>query len=115
MKHQKEIKKITDQIVKKYKPEKIILFGSYAWGKPTEDSDVDLFIVKETRKSMTERMRDVRKLVYRDEYYGDKKRFPGPMDIIVYTPAQLKKELELGDFFIEEIIKEGKTMYEQKN
>lgn len=47
MKHQKEIKKITNQIVKKYQPEKIILFGSYAWGKPAKNSDADLFIVKE--------------------------------------------------------------------
>jgi len=41
MKRQKEIKKITDQIVKKYQPKKIIFFGSYAWGKPARNSDVD--------------------------------------------------------------------------
>jgi len=49
MKNQKEIKKITKQIVEKYKPEKIIIFGSFAWGKPSKDSDVDLFIIKNTK------------------------------------------------------------------
>ena len=43
---EKEIKKIAEKIAKEYKPEKIILFGSYAWGKPGPNSDVDLFVVK---------------------------------------------------------------------
>jgi len=38
MKRQKEIKKITNRVVKKYKPKKIILFSFYAWGKPVRDS-----------------------------------------------------------------------------
>lgn len=48
--YQEEIKKITTKIVKKYKPEKIILFGSFTWGKPTKDSDVDLLIIKNIKK-----------------------------------------------------------------
>ncbi len=78
MKHQKEIKKITDQIVKKYKPEKIILFGSYAWGNPTEDSDVDLFIVRNTRKRFGSRLFDVAKVI--DSKMGT--------DALVYTPKE---------------------------
>lgn len=46
MSNQKEIKKIIQQIVEKYEPEKIILFGSFGRGKPTKNSDVDLFIIK---------------------------------------------------------------------
>ena len=100
---QKEIKKITNKIVKEYKPEKIILFGSYAWGKPHKDSDVDLFIVKNTRKKRLDREREVRTLLFGNN-------FP-PMDLIVYTPDEVKKRLEIGDLFIKDIINEGKLLY----
>lgn len=112
----KQLSKTISQIVediKPYNPEKIILFGSASKGKRRKDSDIDLLVIKKTKKPMIERMRDIRKLIYKDEYYGDRKKFPGPIDVIVYTPAQLKKELELGDFFIEEIIKQGKVIYER--
>ena len=105
MKHQKEIKKITDQIVKKYKPEKIILFGSYAWGKPTEDSDVDLFIVKETKEARTKRHLKV------DRMLLDRTT---PIDILVYTPQEVKGRLSLGDFFVKDIIQKGKTIYAKR-
>lgn len=100
-----EIKRITKQIVKKYKPEKIILFGSYAWGKPTEDSDVDLFIIKNTQKKKISRMYEVYKLLWN-------KRLP--LDVLVYNPREVKERLSLGDFFIDDIIKNGKLIYERK-
>lgn len=50
-----KLKKVTEKIVKEYKPEKIILFGSHAWGKPSRDSDVDLFIVKNSKKRRSDR------------------------------------------------------------
>lgn len=52
MDRQKEIKKITGQIVEKYKPEKIILFGSWAYGKPKENSDIDLMVIKKNKKKI---------------------------------------------------------------
>ena len=113
-----QLPKIINQIVediKPYNPEKIILFGSASRNEMRENSDIDLLVVKKTKKSMTERMRDVRKLIYKNEYYGDKKKFPGPIDVIVYTPTQIKRELKLGDFFIEEIIKQGKIRYERRS
>ena len=103
MKHQKEIKKITDQIVKKYKPEKIILFGSYAWGKPTEDSDVDLFIVKKSRKRKIDRERELSRYLFGYD-------FPA-MDLLVYTPMEIKKRLNIEDPFIKDIISKGKSLY----
>jgi len=112
----KQLPKIIDQIVKDikpYNPEKIILFGSASRNEMRENSDLDLLVIKETKKSMVERMRDVRKLIYKNEYYGDKERFPGPVDVIVYTPTQIKRELKLGDFFIEEIVKQGRIVYER--
>ena len=105
MKHQKEIKKITDQIVKKYKPEKIILFGSYAWGKPTEDSDVDLFIVKKSGKRRIDRGRELRKMLFGND-------FPA-MDVLIYTPKELEKRISMEDFFIKEILSKGKVFYDK--
>ena len=98
----KKIKKIVDQIKKKYKPEKIILFGSFAYGKPNKDSDVDLFIVKKTKETRIKRHLKVdRMLLDRDI----------PLDILVYTPQEIKKRISLGDFFIKNIIQKGKILY----
>ena len=105
MKNQKEIKKITDQIVKKYKPEKIILFGSYAWGKPNKDSDVDLFIVKNTKETRTKRHLKVDRILLNRTF---------PLDILVYTPKEIKERLSLGDFFIKDIAQKGKTIYAKR-
>ena len=51
MKGKDIVRELIDALVEKYSPKKVILFGSYAWGKPSKDSDIDLFIVKDTRKN----------------------------------------------------------------
>ena len=102
---QKEIKDITRQIVKKYKPEKIILYGSFASGEPTKDSDVDLFIIKRTKKKRTQLHLEI------DRMLLDRTL---PLDILVYTPEEIKNRLSLGDFFIENIINQGKIVYADK-
>ena len=99
--YQKEIKKITKQIVENYHPEKIILFGSYAWGKPNENSDVDMFIVKNTRKDPMQRCYEVRKDI--DSLF--------PLDILVFNSEEIKKRLKINDFFVEKIINNGKVLY----
>ena len=105
MSKQKEIKKVVNKIVKNYKPEKIILFGSFAYGKPKKDSDVDLFIIKETDKPRTKRHLEVDKILL-DRII--------PLDILVYTPQEIKKRLAFGDFFIRNIIEQGKVLYGKK-
>ncbi|ODS40079.1 MAG: hypothetical protein A7315_09620 [Candidatus Altiarchaeales archaeon WOR_SM1_79] len=60
---EKEIKKINEQIKEKYEPDKIILFGSSAKGTITENSDIDMLIIKDTDKKRNERFREVRALV----------------------------------------------------
>lgn len=101
---EREIQKITRQIVAEFKPEKIILFGSYAWGKPTKDSDLDLFIVKKTNLSTRELAIQI-----------DGSLFPRemPIDLIVYTPDQIKKRQEVGDFFLSDVMNKGKILYEK--
>lgn len=103
MNFQKTIDEIRDKIVKEYKPEKIILFGSYAWGKPHEWSDIDLFIVKKSKKRRTEREYELRMKLIDDN-------FP-PMDFLIYTPEEVKKRFAIGDFFIKDIFSKGIVLY----
>jgi predicted nucleotidyltransferase len=86
------------------KPERIILFGSYAYGNPTPDSDVDLLVIWNTNKPRRERILDVSLLLYPRSF---------PVDIIVKTPEELKQEIKTS-FFIREIINKGKVIYEQR-
>ncbi|MDP2741255.1 MAG: nucleotidyltransferase domain-containing protein [bacterium] len=99
-----EIKQIVKNL-KKYNPEKIILFGSYVWGKPKKDSDIDILIIKKTEKSPYQRIPEARK------YLRD---IDKAFDILVMKPDEVKKRLDMGDFFIEEIIKNGRVLYESK-
>ncbi|MBU4298654.1 nucleotidyltransferase domain-containing protein [Patescibacteria group bacterium] len=96
-----KIKEITEKIVKGFQPEKIILFGSWAWGKPIKDSDVDLFIIKNTRKDPIQRCYEVRKAI----------EPVVPLDILVFTSREVKNRLRLGDFFIKRILNQGKLLY----
>jgi len=91
--------------LKKYKPEKIILFGSYAWGKPKKDSDIDILIIKKTKESPYKRIPKARSYLH---------NINRAFDILVMKPEEVKRRLKLGDFFIKEIIKRGKVLYEAR-
>lgn len=97
-----QIYRVADKIAKEYKPEKIILFGSHAWGKPHADSDVDLFVMKRTNDSVIERHKKVGRLLFGSGF---------PVDVLIYTPAQVKKRLQMGDFFVRNIMFKGKLLY----
>ena len=95
---------IVDKIKKEYQPEQIILFGSYAYGEPTEDSDIDLFIVKDTDKRRVDRYVEVSRLIYE----------PGrhiSISPLVYTPGEIEERLALGDDFVEEVLTKGEVLY----
>ncbi|MFH1387703.1 MAG: nucleotidyltransferase domain-containing protein [Patescibacteria group bacterium] len=104
--YQKEISRIKKAIVENYKPEKIILFGSSVRGKITEDSDLDFVIIKKSRNSKIERTKKIYSILNKLE-----DRFP--CDVLVYTPKEFENRLNLGDFFIKDIVKEGKILYEK--
>ncbi|HLE14766.1 MAG TPA: nucleotidyltransferase domain-containing protein [Anaerolineales bacterium] len=93
-----------ERIAHELKPEKIILFGSYAYGKPDPDSDVDLLIIMETGEPTRERTWKVSRLLI-------PRRFP--VDILVRTPEEIEQALEQGDFFIQEILERGSVLYER--
>jgi predicted nucleotidyltransferase len=98
------ILEIVDKIKREYKPEKIILFGSYAYGHPDEDSDIDLLIIKDTPERPIDRKVKVKRLV------SDPKRLI-PLEVIVITPKEIRNRLEIGDQFIEEILQKGEVLY----
>jgi len=99
-----EINKIVKRLVDAYRPEKIILFGSYAYGVPREDSDVDLLIIKMTSQPFSDRLAQVRKIL------TDPTRSV-PLGPIVLTPEELDARLSIGDQFIEEIVTRGEVLY----
>jgi predicted nucleotidyltransferase len=94
------IQKIVDEL----NPEKIILFGSYAYGNPTPHSDVDLLVVLKTSASPKERSWKVSRLLLPR---------PFPVDILVKTPKEIENALKSGDFFLQEIVMRGKVLYER--
>lgn len=98
------IERITEKIKEQYKPEKIILFGSLAWGKPSKDSDIDLFIVKRTKLKIRQRAIKVRKILREENALT-------AIDILVYTPEEISERLKLGDSFISKILRKGKVLY----
>ena len=106
-----EIRTILDEIVgniaSAFNPEKIIIFGSYAYGRPTEKSDIDILVIMETTKREIERMVAVNKLL-RDYH---KKM---DLDILVKTPAEIKHRLDIGDPFISKIISKGRVLAHRK-
>jgi predicted nucleotidyltransferase len=93
------------RIVEYLHPEKIILFGSYAYGTPTPDSDVDLLVVMRTRKSRKERFLAVSRLL---------RPRPFAVDIIVKTPQEIETAMRQGNFFIQEIVSRGKVLHERR-
>jgi len=100
--YEKEINNITAQIIEKYKPDKIILFGSAARGEFRRDSDADFLIIKkDTPFYGAERIRELSRLIERNI----------PLDLLVYRPEEFEKRLEMGDPFLKAIMKEGKVLY----
>ena len=94
----KQLLQITDKIKTHFNPQKIIVFGSYAWGKPTDDSDIDIFLIMESNLRRDERARQVQKIFSQRSF---------PLDVIVYTPEEVEQSLKRGNPFIREILNQG--------
>ncbi len=103
MVHHEQIRKFSEAVARKFRPEKIILFGSYASGTATDDSDVDLLVIMPRTRQDGERMSvRIRHAVPRDF----------PLDLLVRTPAEVTKRLRWGDCFLREIMERGEVLYE---
>jgi uncharacterized protein len=99
-----KISEIVRKIATGYKPDKIILIGSYAVGNPNENSDLDLIIIKDSKLPRPQRTFQVRKLIYGSMV---------PIDLIVYTPEEIEESIDNQYSFISNALKSGKTLYER--
>lgn len=98
------IKKMVEKLIKEYQPRKIILFGSYAYGKPEKDSDIDLLIIKNTDKRPIDRWVEVKKLLRETSKTL-------PVSPLVYTEKEIEERMAIKDFFIQEILEKGEVLY----
>jgi predicted nucleotidyltransferase len=95
------IRAFARDVVAQFHPQKIILFGSYAYGTPHEDSDVDILVVMPARNQLDQAAK----------IHGQIQP-PFPLDIVVRTPTNMKWRLEEGDSFLREVVEKGIVLYE---
>lgn len=100
-----QIRQLCDAIVQEFQPEKIILFGSYAYGKPGSDSDVDLLVVMTFEGSPFRQAGIILDRVLPQVGVM-------PLDLLVGTAEHVNNRLAIGDRFMREILQRGKVMYE---
>ena len=96
---------LVQKIIEDFQPQKIILFGSYAYGQPRDDSDIDLLVIlpfteKKSQKSL-EILNKIKPIF--------------ALDLLVRTPSEIQQRLEWGDFLLQEIFEKGKILYESPN
>ncbi|MFL5243955.1 MAG: nucleotidyltransferase domain-containing protein [Gemmataceae bacterium] len=97
------IRRFAREIAERFRPDKIILFGSYACGAPTPDSDVDLLVIMPTRNQIEQAVR-IDEAIERRGF---------PLDLLVRTPKSLETSLKSGDCFLQDIVTQGKVLNEK--
>lgn len=100
-----KIRRLSDSIAREFQPERIILFGSYAYGTPNEDSDVDLLVILPFEGKPTRKALEILNKIN-----------PGvSLDLLVRTPEHVKDRLGNRNWFIYEIVEKGLTLYESNH
>ena len=97
------LSEMVSKIVKHFHPDKVILFGSRAWGEPTKESDLDILVVMDVDVSPIRKASEISRIA--------RPRFL-PMDIIVRTSDEIERRIRIGDPFIRRIMDKGKVLYE---
>jgi uncharacterized protein len=99
----KSIRRYCEAIAREFQPQRIVLFGSHAGGKPHRDSDVDVLVIMNSRPALGPR-----------PALTIRQRLPAgfPLDLIVRAPEEIKQRILLGDSFLREITEKGRVMYE---
>lgn len=93
------------QIAERFQPEKIILFGSYAYGRPHEESDVDMLVIMPAYDVVNQSIRICVSF----------ETWPFSLDLIVRTPEQIERGLKQNNWFLREIMEKGKVLYDARN
>ena len=96
---------VVQRLIEGYNPDRIILFGSHAAGEATPDSDIDLVIVKDTDQRPIDRRIEVERLLFDRAI---------PLDLLVYTPRELRQLYAAGSPFIEDVVERGRILYMRK-
>ena len=96
------LKKFTDEVARRFKPRRIFLFGSYAYGRPTEDSDVDLLVIMPGKGRPQDKSLKIR-LEVPPSF---------PMDLLVRTPTEVRRRVSWGDSFLQEVLNKGTVLYD---
>ena len=99
---EQQINGLSDDIVRKFHPDKVILFGSYAYGKPTEDSDVDLLVVLPYQGRSVSKAIEIRLAIHA----------AFALDLLAYPESYIRRRIDMEDFFLREIVTKGTTLYE---
>ncbi len=100
-----EIQQFAQRLGEEFSPHKVILFGSYAYGQPTRDSDVDLLVIMPLNGSAVEKSVEMQL----------KLRAPFPLELLVRTPEKVRERLEMGDIFMREVLAKGRVLYEARH
>ncbi len=101
-----EIRRYCAAIAEEFKPQRIILFGSYAYGSPTDDSDVDVMVImRRTRGQSRRPSLEIRRRISAGF----------PVDVLVREPGEIAKRLRWQDSFIREVVEKGLVMYEARH
>lgn len=99
----RNIRDFSKRIAEVYRPRQIILFGSYAYGNPGPDSDVDLLVILRGKTKDTGKAVEMRLKLHPDF----------PLDLLVRSPMAVRKRIAMGDCFMKEILEKGKVLYEE--
>ena len=102
MVERQQIAAFVNQVAEQFHPERVVLFGSYAYGTPTTDSDVDLLVVLDHEGHAAVQAAEIRKRI----------RAGFPLDLLVRSPRVIRERLAADDCFIAEILERGETLYE---
>ena len=99
-----EVREFVDRLAEEFSPQRVILFGSHARGNPADDSDVDLLVIMDTGKRPVQQALEIRLRL--DCSF--------PLDLLVKTPQEVQRRIDLHDLFLTSILAQGKTLYESR-
>jgi uncharacterized protein len=99
-----DIQRFVDDVARRFRPAQVILFGSYAYGRPTEDSDVDLMVIMPLGDSGPSTASAIRLACPREF----------PMDLIVRTREEVRRRIKMGDQFLREVTSKGIVLHESR-
>lgn len=101
----RDIQEFSERIAREFKPRRIILFGSYACGRPNEDSDVDILVILPGKGDAGDKSLEIRRRL--------RPRFP--LDLLTRTAAEVERRLALNDWFLHDVIEKGRVLHESSD